>query len=331
MAERKNESKIEIYKSSDNQVELYVQLDTDTVWLNQKQMAELFDKDSDTIGLHLKNIYKENELDEISTTEFFSVVQIEGKREIKRKVTFYNLDAIISVGYRVNSKRGTQFRQWATQRLKDFLVQGYAINDKRLEQMNREVEYLKTGIRILNRALEEEIGNQKFEFLKIFAKGLTLLDDYDHESLDEIGNTKNETVFPSYEDYMSLIKSMNSEFASDVFAKAKDDSFNSSINQIQLTFEGMQLYPTIEEKAANLLYFITKNHSFIDGNKRIAAACFLYFMKRNKALLKQDGLPIIDSTTLAALTLFIAASKPEEAVIVKQLTISILNRNKNSD
>ena len=150
------ENKIEIFRSSDNQIELKVQIDSDTVWLNQRQMAELFDKDSDTIGLHLKNIYNESELEENSTTEYFSVVQKEGKRLVKRKIKFYNLDTIISVGYRVNSKRGTQFRQWATQRLKDYLVQGYAINEKRLAQKQQEVEYLKTGIRILNRAMDEQ-------------------------------------------------------------------------------------------------------------------------------------------------------------------------------
>ncbi len=150
------ENKIEIHKSKDNQIELQVQMDSDTVWLNQRQIAELFDKDSDTIGLHLKNIYNESELEEISTTEYFSVVQKEGKRLVKRKIKFYNLDAIISVGYRVNSKRGTQFHQWATQRLEDYLVQGYAINEKRLAQKQQEVKYLKTGIRILNRAIAEQ-------------------------------------------------------------------------------------------------------------------------------------------------------------------------------
>ncbi len=328
----KYNDKIEIYKSSDNQVELYVQLDTDTVWLNQSQLAELFQRDRTVITRHISNIFRENELDKkVVSAKFAHTTQhgaIKGKEQLKETI-FYNLDVIISVGYRVKSHRGTQFRQWATQRIKEFLVQGYSLNEKRLIQMNKEVEYLKTGIRILNRALEEKIDIQEFEFLKVFAKGLTLLDDYDHEGLDEIGDTKNETVFPSYEDYRTLIRSMNSEFASDMFARTKDDSFKSSINQIQQTFEGKELYPTIEEKAANLLYFITKNHSFIDGNKRIAATCFLYFLQRNKALLKPNGLPIIDNTTLAALTLFIAVSKSEEAIIVKQLTISILNRNRN--
>jgi prophage maintenance system killer protein len=322
------ENKIEIFRSSDNQIELKVQIDSDTVWLNQRQMAELFDKDSDTIGLHLKNIYNESELEENSTTEYFSVVQKEGKRLVKRKIKFYNLDTIISVGYRVNSKRGTQFRQWATQRLKDYLVQGYAINEKRLAQKQQEVEYLKTGIRILNRAMDEQTTAEEFEMLKVFAKGLSLLDDYDHELLDKKGITQQQTIYPSVEEYLKMIQVMYSEFDSELFAKPKDESFHSSVNQIKQSFGDSELYPTIEEKAANLLYFITKNHSFVDGNKRIAAACFLYFMEQNKALLKPDGTPIIDNATLAALTLFIATSKPEEAEIVKQLTISILNRNK---
>ena len=322
------ENKIEIFRSSDNQIELKVQIDSDTVWLNQRQMAELFDKDSDTIGLHLKNIYNESELEENSTTEYFSVVQKEGKRLVKRKIKFYNLDTIISVGYRVNSKRGTQFRQWATQRLKDYLVQGYAINEKRLAQKQQEVEYLKTGIRILYRAMDEHTTAEEFEMLKVFAKGLSLLDDYDHELLDKKGITQQQTIYPSVEEYLKMIQVMYSEFDSELFAKPKDEGFHSSVNQIKQSFGDSELYPTIEEKAANLLYFITKNHSFVDGNKRIAAACFLYFMEQNKALLKPDGTPIIDNATLAALTLFIATSKPEEAEIVKQLTISILNRNK---
>jgi prophage maintenance system killer protein len=322
------ENKIEIYKTTDNQTEIKVHFDADTVWLNQKQMAELFEKDTDTIGLHLKNIYSESELEENSTTEFFSVVQKEGKRSVQRRIKYYNLDAIISVGYRVNSKRGTQFRQWATQRLKDYLVQGYAINEKRLAQKQQEVEYLKTGIRILNRAMEQQTTAEEFEMLRVFAKGLALLDDYDHETLDKKGVTKQQTVYPTVEEYLKMIRAMYSEFESDVFAKPKDASFHSSVNQIKQGFGETEFYPTIEEKAANLLYFITKNHSFVDGNKRIAAACFLYFMQKNNALLKPDGTPIIDNTTLAALTLFIATSKTEEAEIVKQLTISILNRNK---
>lgn len=316
---------VEIYKSSDNAIELSIVFKSDTVWLSQKQMSELFDKDSDTISLHLKNIFKEEELLENSTTEYFSVVQTEGSREVKRRIKHYNLDAIISVGYRVNSKRGTQFRQWATQRLKDYLVQGYIINEKRLEQKQQEVEYLKTGIRILNRALATQVTKEEFEMLNVFAKGLELLDDYDHEKLDSKGKTESETVYPTYEDYMNLIHVMYSEFVSGVFAQPKDDSFYSSIGQISQSFSGVDLYPSIEEKAANLLYFITKNHSFVDGNKRIAAACFLYFLDKNNYLYKNE-IPIIDNASLASLTLFIANSRTEESEIVKKLIISVLNR-----
>ncbi|MDP4269181.1 MAG: virulence protein RhuM/Fic/DOC family protein [Bacteroidota bacterium] len=321
-------NKVEIFKSPENQVELSVQFENETVWLSQRLMAELFDKDSDTIGLHIKNIYAEAELEESSTTEFFSVVQKEGGRKVKRKVKYYNLDIIISVGYRVNSKRGTQFRQWATQRLKDYLVQGYAINEKRLQQKQQEVEYLKTGIRILNRAIEEKLEETDSEMLQFFANGLLLLDDYDHELLDNKGLTETEAEYPEYKDYMTLITEMYSDFESNVFAKPKDESFHSSINQIKQSFGGIELYPSLEEKAANLLYLIVKNHSFVDGNKRIGAACFLYFLKQNELLINKNGNPIISNEALAALTLFVATSKTEEKDSVTRLIISILNRNK---
>jgi hypothetical protein len=178
------------------------------------------------------------------------------------------------------------------QRLKDYLVQGYAINEKRLAQKQQEVEYLKTGIRILGRAIEEATEKPDEQVFSIFSKGLALLDDYDHEQLDPKGNTNRKAVFPSYNDYMKLIQNMYSEFQSDVFAKPKDQSFKSSINQIKQSFDGKDLYPSIEEKSVNLLYFITKNHSFVDGNKRIAAACFIYFLEQNKALIQDNGSPL---------------------------------------
>lgn len=316
-------NKIEIYKTGDNKIELQVQMDTDTVWLSQDQIVLLFERDQSVISRHINKIFNEKELDKESNMQKMHIANSD------KPVSFYNLDVIISVGYRVKSQRGTQFRQWATKRLKDYLVDGYAINEKRLAQKQQEVEYLKTGIRILNRAMAEQTIKDEFEMLHVFSKGLELLDDYDHEQLDKTGKTKSDTIFPKFEEYMTLIKTMHSEFNSEVFAKPKDDSFHSSINQIQQTFGGKELYASIEEKAANLLYYITKNHSFVDGNKRIAAACFLFFMQKNNALLNSNGLPLIDNSTLAALTLFIATSKTEESEIVKQLTISILNRNKN--
>jgi prophage maintenance system killer protein len=233
------------------------------------------------------------------------------------------------VGYRVKSQRGTQFRIWANKILKEYLVKGYSINEKRLAQKEQEVQYLKTGIRILNRALEEKAESEENQVLKMFAKGLELLDDYDHETLDKKGKTKRKVIYPTYEEYISLINNMYSEFKSDVFAKEINESFKSSINQIRQTFSGKELYPTIEEKAANLLYFITKNHSFADGNKRIAAACFLYFLQKNKALFNKNEEQILSNDALASLTLFIASSKSEESEIVKKLILSVLNRNIN--
>lgn len=327
----KKQNKIEIYQSKDRQTIVEVQFEQETVWLSQKQMALLFDKDSDTIGLHIKNIFKEGELEEESTTEYFSVVQKEGKRDVQRNIKFYNLDTIISVGYRVKSQQGTQFRQWATQRLKDYLVKGYTINKKRLQEKKQEVLYLKTGIQILSRAIEAKNENNKNKILNIFAKGLKLLDDYDYEVLDTKGKTEQKAVFPDYDDYITFITEMYSDLKSDVFAKPKDDSFHSSINQIAQSFNGKELYPTIQEKAANLLYYIVKNHSFVDGNKRIAATCFLYFLDKNKALINKNSETIISNEALASLTLFIATSKSEEADIVKRFVVSILNRNLNND
>ncbi len=322
------ENKVEIFQSHDNQIELKVQFDEDTVWLSQEQMELLFQTTKQNISLHIRNVFEEGELQEISTVKESLTVRMEGNRHVQRKLQYYNLDVIISVGYRVKSKCGTQFRQWATRQLKDYLVQGYAINEKRLAQKQQEVEYLKTGIRILNRAIEQQANAEDSQMLKTFAKGLELLDAYDHETLDFKGLTRVETVYPDFDQYMQLIQSMFSEFESEVFAKPKDESFNSSINQIAQCFAGVELYPSIEEKAANLLYFITKNHSFVDGNKRIAAACFLYFLEKNNALYNNDCNPIISNEALASLTLFLATSKTDESDIVKRLVISILNRNK---
>ncbi len=321
------ESKIEIYKTLDGQTEIKVNFEEDTVWLNQYQLAELFSTDRTSITKHLKNIFETGELDEFSTCAKIAQVRKEGKRQVKRDIMYYNLDVIISVGYRVNSKQGTQFRIWATKRLKDYLIQGYAINEKRLAQKNQEIKVLKDGISILSRAVAEKIEHteNKNEWLSIFANGLQLLDDYDHQTLDAKGKTIKETVYPNYDEYMSMINEMYSDFESGVFAIPKDDSFNSSINQIKQSFNGVDLYPSIEEKAANLLYFVVKNHSFVDGNKRIAAACFLLFLEKNN-MLKNEGRVIISNKALASLTLYISISKPEEEKTVKRMVISILNR-----
>jgi len=320
-------NEIEIYRSSDNKTEIQVQFENETVWLTQKQMAEIFETTPQNITLHLKKVYSDNEIDISATCKESLQVQVEGKRKIKRKQLFYNLDAILSVGYRINSKRGTQFRQWATQRLKDYLVQGYAINENRLKEKQQEVEYLKTGIRILSRAIEQQAIAQDSEMLKIFAKGLDLLDDYDHQQLDIKGKTTKSVIYPAKEEYLQLIFNLKSEFISDVFAKPKDETFDSSIHQIEQSFNGQDLYTSIEEKAAILLYLIVKNHSFVDGNKRIGAACFLLFLSRNNILFGVDRKPIISNEALAALTLFVATSKTEEMHVIVKLIISILNRS----
>lgn len=320
-----NKGEIIFYNDKPN---VEVRLNNNTIWLNQKQMAELFDKDSDTIGLHLKNIFKTKELNKKTTTEKYSVVQTEGNRQVKRNVLFYNLDAIISVGYRVNSKRGTQFRIWANSVLKEYLVKGYTINEKRLAQKEKEVKILKNGIQILSRAIEEKTEDN--EWLAVFSKGLSLLDDYDHEKLDSKGLTEKEADYPSLEDYQKLINKMLAEFDSDVFGKPKDESFQSSVAQIEKGFEEDEFYPTLEEKATMLLYLIVKNHSFVDGNKRIAAAGFLKFLQKNNMLFNSQEQPIVSNDTLASLTLFIASSKPEEMETVKRLVISVLNRNNSN-
>ena len=231
------ENQLEIFKTENDQIIVQVRFDNDTVWLSQKQMSELFDKDSDTIGLHLKNIFSDQELDENSTTELFSVVQKEGKRNVKRNIRHYNLDAIISVGYRVNSKLGTQFRQWATQRLKDYLIEGVAINERRLAQKNKEIQVLHDGIRILSRVIEEQASdNKSFAWLQQFSIGLQLLDDYDHERLDDKGLNTKQASYPDLEAYIVLVNQMREEFHSDVFGKEKDGGFSSAINQIRQGF-----------------------------------------------------------------------------------------------
>ena len=320
-------SNFEIYKVNESQTEINVQFDNDTVWLNQQQLTELFESSRSNIVEHIKTIYKTAELQELATCRKFRQVQNEGSRQVNRQVDHYNLDVIIALGYRINSKRGTQFRQWATQRLKDYLVQGYAINERRLQEKQQEVEYLKTGIRILSRAIEQQASSEDSEMLKVFAKGLDLLDDYDHQQLDIKGNTIALVHYPTKDEYLQLITNLKSEFASDVFAKPKDETFDSSIHQIEQSFNGFDLYQSVEEKAAILLYLIVKNHSFVDGNKRIGAACFLLFLSRNNKLFNAQNKPIMSSDALAALTLFVATSKTEEMQVIVKLIISILNRS----
>ncbi|MFH2045515.1 MAG: RhuM family protein [Pseudomonadota bacterium] len=316
---------IEIFKSDDNQIQLSVNLDQDTVWLTQKQLTLLFERERSVITKHINNIFKEGELNKDAVCAFFAHTAEDGK---EYSTQYYNLDVIISVGYRVKSQRGTQFRQWATHRLKDYLVQGYAINENRLEQKQQEIKYLKNGIRILSRAIEDKAADADHEWLNLYAKGLRLLDDYDHKTLDSKGDTYAPVIYPVYEDYEAIIKQMRAEFNSTIFGQERDNGFKSAIEQIRQCFGQKDLYPTFEEKAATLLYLIVKNHAFIDGNKRIAAACFLLFMQQNHRLRPTEESLTISNEALASLTLFIAVSKSDEMETVKRLIISILNRNK---
>jgi prophage maintenance system killer protein len=321
-------SEIVIYKSDTNQIEVSVQFDKDTVWLTQAQIVHIFDSSKANISEHIKNIFSTGELNEQATVRKFRTVQKEGNREVERNRTHYNLDVIISVGYRVNSKKGTAFRIWANSVLKQYLVKGYAINQKRLTQKEEEIQILKNGISILGRAIEEKTAEAHNAWIQHFAKGLSLLDDYDHENLDKKGLTTRPAHYPTLQEYQQLVNQMRSEFDSDVFGKEKDNNFQSSIAQITKGFGETDFYPSLEEKAATLLYLVTKNHSFVDGNKRIAAACFLKFLDANNMLINQKQTSIIGNDTLASLTLFIASSKPEEMETVKQLVVSVLNRNK---
>ena len=328
------ESHIEIYKSDSSQIDIVVQFDKDTVWLSQKQMAQIFNKDSDTIGLHLKNIFSEEELDEKATTENLSVVQTEGNRKVKRNIKFYNLDAIISVGYRVNSKQGTQFRQWATQRLKDYLVKGYALNEKRLLELNYKYTEIQHAIQLASKAGNIESLSSKeakgiLKVIETYAYALETLDKYDHQKLT-IDTTENDQQIEklSYEEAIQQINIWRDfQKAGKLFGNEKDDSFKSSLETIYQTFDGVDLYPSLEEKAANLLYFVVKNHSFSDGNKRIAAGLFIYFLDINHQLYNDLENKRIGDNALVAITIMIAESKADEKDMMIKLVVNLINNN----
>jgi death-on-curing family protein len=318
---------IEIYISKDRQTQVEVSFSDDSVWLSQVQMAKLFNQTKQNVSLHINNCFKEKELSRKATVKESLTVQQEGSRQVTRKIEHYNLDVIISVGYRVKSKQGTQFRQWATQRLKEYLVEGVAINEKRLAQKNQEIKILHDGIRILSRAIEAKANLEDHNWLLEFSEGLKLLDDYDHEQLDKAGKHTSRVTYPAREEYMAIVESMRTEFNTAVFGMLKDTGFDSAIGQIQQAFGKKDIYPSIEEKAAMLLYLIVKNHAFVDGNKRIAAACFLLFLERNNLLFDKHGNAILSNEALASITLLVASSKSDEMETMKQLIISILNRN----
>lgn len=311
MATDKQDSLI-FYKSEDGNIQLNVKLEKDTVWLTQSQMSNLFGVDRTVIVRHIRNIYKSAELCEDATCAKNAQVQEEGGRTVRRTIPYYNLDMIISVGYRVNSKNATQFRIWATSILKQYLIKGYAINDQRLQQLGE-------VIRIMKRTQNELDAKQVLSVIENYSTALTLLDDYDHQCMKRPEGSK-ATYVLSYEECRNLIDQMRFNADSDLFGHEKDDSFKGSIGNIYQSFGGEDVYPSLKEKAANLLYFVTKNHSFSDGNKRIAATVFLYFLDKNGILYDENGNKRIADYTLVALTIMIAESRTEE----KEMMVSII-------
>ncbi len=324
------ENKIIIYQSEDGQTQIDVRLENDTVWLTQAQMAELFQKTPQNITMHIRNAYNEGELDKESTCKEFLQVQTEGKRQVARIQKFYDLDVIISVGYRVKSKRGTAFRIWARNVLKDYLVKGYAVNDNiRREQIGE----LRQLVGILGRTIQSqplmpsEENQALFDVVTDYAYALDTLDNYDYERLTIEKTTQEERFHATYENAISEIDALREKFGgSGLFGNEKDDSFKSSIGQIYQTFGGEELYPSVEEKAAMLLYLVTKNHSFSDGNKRIAATLFLWFLNNNGILYREDGSKRLADNTLVALTLMIAESKTEEKDVMVKVVVNLINQ-----
>ena len=305
------ENEILFFETEDKQVKLPVNVENGSVWLNQNQIAKLFDRDIKTIGKYISTALKE-ELDNIeSTVAEFATVQMEGNREVERNVEYYNLDVIISVGYRIKSKRGVEFRRWANSVLKQYILNVYAVNDIRIRQLGE-------VIRIMARPENESDSRQVLSVIEKYSSALDLLDAYDHQNMTRPEGNR-ATYVLSYEECMDVIQSMRFGDESDLFGKEKDDSFKGSIGNIYQSFGEREIYESLEEKAANLLYFVTKNHSFFDGNKRIAATMFLYFLDKNKALFI-DGQKKIEDAALVALTIMIAESRPEE----KEMMISVV-------
>jgi len=324
------EDKIIIYQTEDGQTQIDVRLENETVWLTQAQMAELFETDRTSIVRHINNIYRVDELDRVATCAKIAQVQTEGKRQVTRTVPYFNLDMIISVGYRVNSKRGVKFRQWANRVLKDYLVKGYAVNDRIRKEQIGELRQLvgMLGRTIQNQSLlSNDETNALFEVVTNYTYALDTLDNYDYERLTIDKTTKEEPFHATYENAMEAINGLREKFGgSALFGNEKDESFKSSIGQIYQTFGGEELYPSVEEKAAMLLYLVTKNHSFSDGNKRIAATLFLWFLNNNHILYREDGSKRIADNTLVALTLMIAESKTEEKDVMVKVVVNLINQ-----
>ena len=323
MTENLND-KIIIYQSEDGKTQLDVKLEGETVWLNTKQMAELFDKEESNIRRHVNNVFKEAELTRENNVHFLHV------NGIKKPVPYYTLDVIISVGYRVHSQRGVRFRQWANSVLKQYLVKGYAINENIRKHQIAELRQL---IQVLGRAIQQQPAkttdesNALFDVVVDYTYALDTLDNYDYQRLHIAKTTKDEPFHATYENAMHEIDMLRQKLGGSVlFGNEKDESFKSSIGQIYQTFDGTELYPSVEEKAAMLLYLVTKNHSFSDGNKRIAATLFLWFMNNNAILYRPDGTKRIADNTLVALTLMIAESKTEEKDIMVKVVVNLINQ-----
>ena len=323
MTENLND-KIIIYQSEDGKTQLDVKLEGETVWLSTKQMAELFDKEESNIRRHVNNVFKEAELTRENNVHFLHV------NGIKKPVPYYTLDVIISVGYRVHSQRGVRFRQWANSVLKQYLVKGYAINENIRKHQIAELRQL---IQVLGRAIQQQPAkttdesNALFDVVVDYTYALDTLDNYDYQRLHIAKTTKDEPFHATYENAMHEIDMLRQKFGGSVlFGNEKDESFKSSIGQIYQTFDGTELYPSVEEKAAMLLYLVTKNHSFSDGNKRIAATLFLWFMNNNAILYRPDGTKRIADNTLVALTLMIAESKTEEKDIMVKVVVNLINQ-----
>ncbi|MDY3069061.1 MAG: virulence protein RhuM/Fic/DOC family protein [Parabacteroides sp.] len=325
---------IVIYQAEDGEIKLDVKVEGESVWLTQAQMSELFGRDRTVIGKHIKNIFSEGELNEkvvcAKIAHTTSHGAIKGKSQTK-EIVYYNLDVIISVGYRVKSKRGTQFRIWANKILKEYIIKGYAINQKlKLERY----EELKDVVRILGNTLrnQENLTSDQSKGLLVvvtdYVYALDTLDKYDYQQLSIEQTTNGDKFRATYENAMEAIMSLKGKFGeSELFAHEKDQSFRSSIATIYQTFDGIELYPSIEEKAAMLLYLVTKNHSFSDGNKRIAAMLFLWFMENNGILYRNNGEKRIADNTLVAITLMIAESRTEEKDIMVKVVVNLINKN----
>lgn len=325
---------IVLYRAKDGSAALDVRLEQETIWLSLNQMAALFNRDKSVVSRHLRNIFVTRELDRESTVAFFATVQNEGGHAVERQIEFFNLDAILSVGYRVNSRRGTEFRIWATSILKDHIRKGYTLNEKRLQAQVARLAELQAAVDVMGRIISEKAitGTEAEGLLRVIADyslALRLLDQYDHQQLRLHGTTEAGRFVLTCAAARSAIGRMARTMgpaADGLFGREKDKGLESAIGAVYQTFGGRDLYPSIEEKAAHLLYFVVKNHAFVDGNKRIGAFLFIWFLDANGLLYRKDGSKRLADNALVALTLLIAESKPEEKDTISKVIVNLINR-----